>query len=201
MLQMFQIDRRPMRPVRPHSANSGFTAIELLVVIAILSILVALAAPSFGPLIERWRVRQATEDLQATLYLARAEAVKRGGNVVVRKLANGDGCTNASGDTEWGCGWTVFYDTNNNGTQDADQTPPEDTLQRIGPPSNTTIGVAGSGGIITVDRWGQFDSNTNNSFTVRIIPKGKTQTDAGANTLCIGAGGRIKRVNNGNATC
>ena len=46
---------------------TGFTAIELMVVVSIVAVLAALAAPSFTPLIESWRVREATEQLQSTL--------------------------------------------------------------------------------------------------------------------------------------
>lgn len=197
---MCQIERLTAKSAPARSRSSGFTAIELLVVIAIVAVLAGLASPSFGPLIERWRVRQAAEDLQATLYLARSEAVKRGGNIVVRKLPNADGCT-TSGSTQWACGWFVFYDTNANGAQDADQTPPEDTFQRVGSPVATTITLASSNGFITVDRWGQFASNSNNNFAFRIIPAGKTQSDPSASTLCVGSGGRIKRLNGGNASC
>ena len=49
----------------------GFTAIELMVVVSIVAILAALAGPSFAPLIERWRVRDAAEGLTSTLYYAR----------------------------------------------------------------------------------------------------------------------------------
>lgn len=178
----------------------GFSAVELLVVISIVAVLAGLASPSFRPLIERWRVRQATEDLQASLYLARTEAVKRGGNIVVRKLPDGDGCTTSAA-TEWTCGWFVFYDTNANGAQNADQTPPEDTLQRLGAPTATTVTVANSNGFITVDRWGQFASNSSNSFSFRVIPAGKTDADPNANTLCVRSGGQIKRLNSGNASC
>ncbi len=61
--------------------HQGFTTIELMMVVAIMAILVALAGPSFAPLIERWRVRDAAESLTSTLYYARSEAIKRGGRI------------------------------------------------------------------------------------------------------------------------
>ena len=77
---------------------TGFTAIELMVVVSIVAILAALAAPSFSPLIENWRVRESAEQLQSTLYYARSEAIKRGGQVLIQKIPNNtNGCTTATG--------------------------------------------------------------------------------------------------------
>ena len=171
---------------------------------AILAVLAALAGPSFGPLIERWRVRDAAEGLQSTLFLARAEGIKRGGNVIVMKAANGNGCTNATAATQWGCGWRVFYDVNKNNTQDAcdaTKTPNECDLQTFAAPNRVEINFASNNGYITVDRWGQFDSASNNNFNLRLMPQGATTTNAGATTLCVGLGGRITRLSKGDATC
>jgi type IV fimbrial biogenesis protein FimT len=46
---------RPSPGTLRRQAQYGFTVIELMVVVAIVAILAALAAPSFTPLIERWR--------------------------------------------------------------------------------------------------------------------------------------------------
>jgi len=108
---------RPAQPYHPRHSVRGFTAIELLVTVVILGVLAALAGPSFTPLIERWRVRQAAEELQSTLYYARSEALKRGGRVAIQKLANtSGGCQNAETTQDWGCGWIIFEDLDSNGT-------------------------------------------------------------------------------------
>jgi type IV fimbrial biogenesis protein FimT len=59
-----------------------------MVVITIVAILASIAGPSFGGIIERYRVRRASEDLTASLYLARSEALRRGGNITLRKLSS-----------------------------------------------------------------------------------------------------------------
>ena len=182
----------------------GFTILEVLVVVAILAVLAALAGPSFGPLIERWRVRNATEDLQSTLYFARSEGIKRGGNVIVMKTANGGGCSNAAAATQWGCGWKVFYDVNQNNAQDTcdtTKTPNECDLQTFAAPNRVEINFASSNGYLTIDRWGQFHSASNNSFNLRLMPQGSDTANPAATALCVGLGGRITRLNKGDATC
>ncbi len=176
------------KPVR------GFTIIELMVVIAILAILAALAAPSFTPIIERWRVRQAVESLQSTLYYARSEAIKRGGNVVVRKnLQNTDGCREAATTQEWGCGWFIFVDTNGNGSRQAS----EELLQTIPPPPKLNVMRNPAGNTLSFDRYGMAGGNML-SFT--ISPVGPDTTSPATRTLCMASGGRI-RVLEGEVTC
>ncbi len=181
----------------------GFTLLEVMVVVAIIAVLAAIAAPSFTPLIERWRVRDAAEGLQSTLYFARSEGIKRGGNVIVMKAANDGSCTNATAATQWGCGWRVFYDINNNNAQDCDttKTPNECDLQTFAAPNRVEINFASSNGYITVNRWGQFDSAGNNSFDLRLMPQGTDTTNAGATALCVGLSGRITHLSKGDAAC
>nr|WP_100199492.1 GspH/FimT family protein [Acidovorax radicis] len=162
--------------------------IELMVVVAITAILAALAAPSFTPIIERWRVRQSVEEMTSGLYFARSEAIKRGGGVVMVKLPNSGACSLAGTNEDWGCGWTVFADTNGNGTQNAG----EPTLQTTPLPANTNIVLPSNGGKITVDRWGAF--NGISATAVRLTPVGKTISDPASAAICVSSGGRIRTV-------
>lgn len=183
---------------RPLHRASGFTVIELMVVVAILATLAGLAAPSFTPIIERWRVRQTVEDLQATMYYARSEAIKRGGSVAIVRAGDDSGCT-AVGSTKtlWSCGWTVFADDNNNGTLDTGET----TLQVTSAPTKVQVQIAGSKGVLSTDRWGQFSNAGSSNFDFRVMPQGTDTGNASALALCIGTGGRIKQLKTGNGTC
>jgi type IV fimbrial biogenesis protein FimT len=188
-------------------ANRGFTIIEVMIVVAIMAILLALAGPSFTTLIERWRVRDSAESLTSSLYHARSEAIKRGGNIILIKNANGGGCTTATANTEWGCGWHLFFDVNGNGSQDAcvvANTPNECDLQTTPAPARMQIKLPSSTGSITVDRWGMLSHTggaaTPTSMAFELMPKDKTLSDASAAKLCAGTGGRIVRIK-GNQTC
>jgi len=159
----------------------GFTAIELMVVIAIVAILAALAAPSFTPLIERWRVRQTAESLTSSLYLARSEAIKRGGGVAL----------DATGG--WDQGWKVTH-TQNLVTTD---------LQAVAAPAKTNIAQNNGKTMLFIDRWGMI-SETNGGASAAmnfpIYPVGKTDTDASAIRLCVTSGGRLTQMKQG-ASC
>lgn len=141
----------------------GFTMVELMVTLAVLAVLATIAAPSFTSLMENWRVRQATEELQGSLYFARSEAIKRSGGITI-KPDDGD---------DWGQGWTV-------GAAGSE------TLQIT--PAHTRIVINASGGPdeITVDRWGAFSP----APTFTITPQDKTTP---ARTLTVNLGGSISQ--------
>ena len=60
------------RPSHIHPRHIlGFTLIELMVAVSVLGVLMAIALPSFQPLMERWRVRQVESHLESSLQFAR----------------------------------------------------------------------------------------------------------------------------------
>lgn len=62
---------------RTRRLSAGVTLVELSIAIVIIAILVAIAAPGFASMIERHRVKSATERLFLYLRHAKSEAIKR----------------------------------------------------------------------------------------------------------------------------
>ena len=99
--------------------QKGFSLTELMVVTAIVAILLGIAIPSYKYLTTSYRMSAEVNSLLGDLQFARAEAVKRGNNVVVCVSSSGAGCT---GGDNFAPGWIVFSDANTNGTFDAGDT-------------------------------------------------------------------------------
>lgn len=176
-------------PPSPHAAGArsqGFTSIELMVTAGIVAILAALAAPSFTLLLETWRVRSIQESMYTTLFLARSEAIKRGGQIVIQKIPNNtNGCTSAIGTRAWDCGWFICQDLNNNGTCNA----AEPVLQRVDAPGKVQITRTGGGASIKLNRWGLVDGTW---LGFSLVPLDKNTTHPGARGICMSSGGRIR---------
>lgn len=94
--------------------QSGFTLIELMVAISVLAILLALGLPSFQASLRSNRVATATNEMIASISLARSEAIRstRGGGVC--PSADGAACGGA-----WSDGWLVWADADADGILDA----------------------------------------------------------------------------------
>ena len=105
----------------------GFTAIEMMIVVFIVGILTAIAAPAMTQMIRNQRVKTAAFDLNATLVLARSEALKRNLNVVITPNNSAD----------WTQGWTVKDSNNNTLKEEADRKLSNKELVFTGPGSVT----------------------------------------------------------------
>ena len=104
----------------------GFTLVELLIVLAVFGVLVSYAAPSLSIVIRSVRLTAAANAYLSSMLLARSEAIKRSGRVVLCKTADGMSCSASGG---WEQGWIVFHDSNNSGDHD----PGELVIERMGP--------------------------------------------------------------------
>jgi type IV fimbrial biogenesis protein FimT len=93
----------------------GFTLIELMIVLAIAVILLATGVPSFVGFVQSVRLGTTAGAFMTSVRLARSEAARRGGRVVMCRSA-GEGCAALGG---WEQGWMVFHDANNNAEFDA----------------------------------------------------------------------------------
>ncbi|MFP8833476.1 Tfp pilus assembly protein FimT/FimU [Hydrogenophaga sp. XSHU_21] len=91
---------------------AGFTLVELMVVVALLGILLGLAAPSFSGALQRQRERSTAQELHDALELGRAEAIRLGRPVVVRRI---EPCAGNIVGGMWQCGCPRSPDSCANG--------------------------------------------------------------------------------------
>ena len=173
----------------------GFTIVELMVAVAVLAVLADLGAPSFTTLVEIWRVRQATEQLESSLYYARSEAIKRGGGVLLQKIPNNTGnCTSATGARDWDCGWIVCVDEDRNGNCNADEL----VLQHMQATGQVRVNRTGGGATIKLNRWGLVDGTF---VGFRLYPTGADINHSGARGLCLSSGGRLRTTTKRPISC
>lgn len=99
--------------------HSGFTLVELLVVLAVMAILWAIAVPGYSQFMNFNRLVAATNDLVASLQLARSEAIRRGTRVTVcTSSAPMDAAPACDASANWQQGWLVFVDGGTKGVLD-----------------------------------------------------------------------------------
>ncbi len=157
-----------------NARNGGYTLVELLVSIAIGAGALTMAAPNVSDLMNSVRVQAGAQALSNSLALARSEAVKRNGRVVMCKSPQGLSCERSGG---WEQGWIIFHDMNNNARPDEG----EDILHR----------EAGMASALSMH------GNTPVSHYVSYTPYGRTRQvsgafQAGTFTICGNAGRGVK---------
>lgn len=141
----------------------GFTLIEMMVTIAIMGILLAIGLPSFQQLIVNNRIVTNTNEMIADLAMARSEALKRGGNVVVTVCATTDG-SSCSGASDWSGGRLVFVDAGTVGSVDSGDV----VLRKSGEISGMTVTASGfsTTGFLAYRSSGAVTSTQVGTFTV-----------------------------------
>jgi len=91
--------------VRPGLPVKGFTLIELMIVLVILAVILGVVLPGFTDLRLTNRLKTYANEIVASVYLARSEAIKR--NVAINLCASTDG-SSCAGSGGWEQGWIVL---------------------------------------------------------------------------------------------
>lgn len=108
-----QVDSSEATSLARHAfGERGFTLFELLMTLIVAAALLAFAVPGLSSFITSSRLRASQSEFVAALTLARSEATKRGGQVVVRAVG-------ATVGSEFLGGWLVFADTDGDGNFDS----------------------------------------------------------------------------------
>ena len=119
------------RHVRWRHPTGGFNLIELMVVLAIAAIALAVGLPDLRAMLRQHQLKAVVNDLHGAIELTRAQAMSRGGRVLLAPAEPGSG--------DWARGWVVFVDT------DGDLVPgaADDIIARRGPVArDVTISAA-----------------------------------------------------------
>lgn len=139
--------------------RKGFTLVELMITIVVAAILIGLAVPGYFNLIQNNQIVGTVNKLSASLNYARLEAIKRGEQVSVCAASSSalSACGTAA---QWGQGWIVFVDENDNNAIDA-----ADTLIRVNEQLPTGVTVTTTAAIVSYDGTGFLSSNAT-TFTL-----------------------------------
>ena len=172
----------------------GLSLVETLVTLSILATLMTLALPSFRDIHHKWLVHKTVQSMESSLLLARSEAIKHGGNIVLYKLATSTNCKNASTKEEWGCGWFLFHDLNGSGTW----TSTEPKIEELALPGDVNVMHTSGGASIKFNRYGMASGL--NAKGITFSPASTGVSSPATKTLCMAAGGRVRVTDNPDCT-
>lgn len=141
------------------SSDCGFSIVEMMVVLCIGAILMTIAIPNYRSFMASNQASNATFLLNASIQLAKSEAIRRGKNVKVCPINTPNG-TNCGGSPSWEHGWLVV-DVNTN------------TTLKVYKPAGMEGVSKSPGGPVTFSASGLLQPITANTFTIK--PPGCTQ--------------------------
>ena len=119
------MDTRHRSPARDTCA---YTLTELMISLALTGILLSWGVPNFVGIFQRNLLTTQTDLLMNHLFHARAEAITRNLPVVICRSANARDCSRSSSSkANWGIGWLVFVNADNDKTRD-----PDEPILRVG---------------------------------------------------------------------
>ncbi len=101
--QAVKTGQHALRSRTRRTSARGFTLPEMMLAVALIGILVSITMPSLESMLLGGRLRSYANELVASAYLARSEAIKT--NSTVRLCASASG---ASCDGDWAQGWVVL---------------------------------------------------------------------------------------------
>lgn len=159
------------------SRSAGFTLVELMITIAIAAILLAIALPSFQGSMRSNRLATSTNEMIATISLARSEAIRSRRGAGLCATANGSACG-----TDWNQGWMVWADANGDGAVSTGET----VVRHVQAVRGLNV-VAGSGTIVFNNRGGPSAAT---SFTMK--PSDCPASQQLVNTLRLNGSGQVK---------
>ncbi len=172
----------PRLPSLRRRLRRGFTLVELMVTLCVGVVVMSVAMPSMSDFLANNQVVAAKTAFAGAVALARTEAAKRSGVVILQALGNGPA------GNEFVNGWEIVADDDGNGSAGANET----RLRRAAATLNKTrLGgaaslafrasgalVGGAAVVYTVCRL----SGSNAGFTITVMPSGVA--DVAAITSC-----------------
>jgi type IV fimbrial biogenesis protein FimT len=148
--------------------NKAFTLLEVIIVLAVIALLGVIAWPNFKDFMAQRRLNGAAREVQGSLMAARMQAVSENRRIV-QKIDNGSQ-------------YTLFRDSNNNGTMEAG----EWIITKDLHPAYHDVSFSASSGDIIIF----YPNGTANSGTINLTSNFAEST--GSKRITISMSGRVK---------